>query len=574
MKAKILLVEDERVVAKDLQRKLESLGYTVMAPASTGEAAIGEAARDRPDVVVMDIRLEGKMDGVEAAGRIRSLYDIPIVYLTAYADDATLQRAKESEPFGYVGKPFELRELSTTIELALYKHSLERKVKESEARYRLLYEESPAINLVVGPDGVIQDANGAATESVGYSRDELIGKQMISLVASEHAEKAATVLQRGIRGDVTPGVDVNAVAKDGSVHTILFTRGTAAFRGEGGVTSILLTGIDITERKRVEEALADSKRKIEDLHEKARQLEACGTEEEVYRLTVEAADRMLGQVISSFVVADADNLEMKAASPGFPQGAATVAEFVEGLARMTHRTRRTHIFGDLLETLDVGQIPEEFNSGISAPVAGLGVFQVFSAQRGAFNRDDARLVELLLGHAAQALERVRLQTELTYQAIHDPLTGVYNRYYLDKALERECKRSQRSGHFLAFLMVDVDRFKEINDRFGHQTGDKVLKAVASLLLEEVRGSDFVVRYGGDEFLVVLPETGREASTVRTRILKRAASRNEMTEMLDFPITLSIGSAYWRPDRKQPVDKILSEADRRMYKDKRRHQNST
>ena len=125
-RTKILVVEDERIVAKDLQRRLQRLGYTVCAIASSGQEAIEQVAQTPPHIVLMDIILQGPMDGVEAAEHIRARFDIPIIYLTAHADANTLQRAKATEPFGYLLKPFEAKALQTTIEMALYKHQMER----------------------------------------------------------------------------------------------------------------------------------------------------------------------------------------------------------------------------------------------------------------------------------------------------------------------------------------------------------------------------------------------------------------------------------------------------------------
>ena len=129
---RILVVEDESVVAKDIQWSLKSLGYSICAWASSGEEALEKVEALKPDLVLMDIVLKGGVDGVEAAERIRTNFDIPVVYLTAYADEHTLQRAKVTEPFGYILKPFEERELHTTIEVALYKHKMERRIKESQ----------------------------------------------------------------------------------------------------------------------------------------------------------------------------------------------------------------------------------------------------------------------------------------------------------------------------------------------------------------------------------------------------------------------------------------------------------
>ncbi|MBI4813463.1 MAG: response regulator [Methanobacterium sp.] len=135
-----MLVEDEIIVAADVKNRLENMGYSVLGIFDTGEEAIQKAGELKPNLVLMDIVLKGEMDGIDAAQNIRELYDIPIIYLTAYSDEKTLERAKVTEPFGYVLKPFEDREIQSAIEMAIYKHQMEKKLKESEEKYRKLVE--------------------------------------------------------------------------------------------------------------------------------------------------------------------------------------------------------------------------------------------------------------------------------------------------------------------------------------------------------------------------------------------------------------------------------------------------
>ncbi len=130
--AKILIVEDQNIVALDIQNRLRSLNYIVTGTASSGAGAVKKAEETTPDLVLMDIMLKGDMDGIQAAEEIKYRFGIPVIYLTAYADSNTLKRAKVTEPFGYILKPFQERELHSTIEMALYKHKIEKNVKERE----------------------------------------------------------------------------------------------------------------------------------------------------------------------------------------------------------------------------------------------------------------------------------------------------------------------------------------------------------------------------------------------------------------------------------------------------------
>ncbi len=131
-KIKVLVVEDELIVAKDIQNSLKNLGYDVPAIASTGEEAVKKSGEFSPDIILMDIVLKGKIDGIETATQIRAMYGIPIIYLTAYADENTLDRAKVTEPLGYILKPFEESDLHISIKMALHKHSSETRLDKSK----------------------------------------------------------------------------------------------------------------------------------------------------------------------------------------------------------------------------------------------------------------------------------------------------------------------------------------------------------------------------------------------------------------------------------------------------------
>lgn len=161
------------------------------------------------------------------------------------------------------------------------------------------------------------------------------------------------------------------------------------------------------------------------------------------------------------------------------------------------------------------------------------------------------------------------EEQLVYMAMHDPLTGVHNRYALTQLLEAETSRAQRYEHPIGVLMIDVNRFKEVNDRFGHALGDRILQIVADVLCSSVRDTDFVVRYGGDEFLVVLIETNGETKVVRDRIIQAMADRHPLDLHIDFSITLSIGLAHWIPGSGMSMESVLSQADNAMYEEKRR-----
>src|SRR5437773_3394601 len=202
--ARILVVEDEGIVAEDIQSRLENLGYAVPAVASSGEEAMKKAAETRPDIVLMDIVLKGDMDGVEAAEQMRDRFNIPVVYLTAYSDDNNFQRAKVTEPLGYVLKPFEERELQTTIEMALYRHELERKLRESRQWLATTLRCIGDAVIATDKQGHVKFMNPVAEDLTGWKQEEAIGKELSRIfnIVSEETRNpsenpSAKVLREG-----------------------------------------------------------------------------------------------------------------------------------------------------------------------------------------------------------------------------------------------------------------------------------------------------------------------------------------------------------------------------------------
>ncbi len=161
----ILIVENEHITAMNVKKSLDRFGYGVSGIASSGKESIKKAEETRPDIVLMDIGLEGEMDGIEAASVIRTRLDIPVVYLTAYADESTIDRAKTTEPFGFILKPINDNDLYSTIERVYYKHTMEKKLKESEAFNFSLFQYNPIETMVVDREGRVVKSNLARRKS-------------------------------------------------------------------------------------------------------------------------------------------------------------------------------------------------------------------------------------------------------------------------------------------------------------------------------------------------------------------------------------------------------------------------
>jgi PAS domain S-box-containing protein len=182
----VLVVEDEHIVALDIRMHLEKYGYRVPAMYPSGEEALEKIADVAPDLVLMDIKLQGEMDGVEAAQQIKDEHNIPVILLTAYADEATIQRAKLTQPFAYIIKPFEERELRTAIEIALYRHRMERELEQRERLFQTTLNSIGDAVVVTDTEDRIEFANRTAVDLFGFdTQNDLVGRQLSEVVRIE-----------------------------------------------------------------------------------------------------------------------------------------------------------------------------------------------------------------------------------------------------------------------------------------------------------------------------------------------------------------------------------------------------
>lgn len=188
--SKILIVEDEMIISMEIKQKLRGMGYQVVGQAITGESAIQKAGETEPDLVLMDIRLKGEMDGISAAKRIMELYDLPVIFLTAHSDKATLERAIAVSPSGYLLKPFKDRELMTNIEMSLHKHRIKKKVRDetypegqSDLAKSIHFIHEPAV--IASTSGYIEAMNPAAIQITGFQTEELTGRHISVLFGKQ-----------------------------------------------------------------------------------------------------------------------------------------------------------------------------------------------------------------------------------------------------------------------------------------------------------------------------------------------------------------------------------------------------
>ncbi|MBU1065383.1 PAS domain S-box protein [bacterium] len=252
-----------------MEEHLVSMGYEVLGSATSGEEAIDLARRLRPDIILMDIVMPGKLDGIDASERIKAELNIPVIFLTAYADDKFVNRAKNTEPFGYILKPFQEKEIKAAIEIAIYKKSIEQQLRESEEKYRSLVNTANDAIISVDSRGNIVFWNSAAEKFFGYPADETIGKPVTVIIPERFREVHQKEMMRVVSTEksniIGKTVEITGLRKDASEFPLEIS--FASWKTREGVffTSIVR---DITERKQAEEALKVSQESFHNIVEK------------------------------------------------------------------------------------------------------------------------------------------------------------------------------------------------------------------------------------------------------------------------------------------------------------------
>ena len=255
-KAKILIVEDEAVVAENLEMMITDGGYDVVGRADNADAAVNAASELKPNLILMDIVLRGQKNGIDASYEIKEKLDIPVIFLTAYSDLKLVDRAKSTEPYAYIVKPFQEGQLFASIEMALYKSQIEKRLKESEAKFRDLTELLPQTVFETDKHGNLTFTNRAGFDCFGYTRDDFEeGLTIHRMIAPEDLDRAKENIGKVIRGDDLGGVEYLVRRKDGSTFpTIIYSTSIIRENKHVGLRGVL---IDITGRKQAEKRIKE-----------------------------------------------------------------------------------------------------------------------------------------------------------------------------------------------------------------------------------------------------------------------------------------------------------------------------
>lgn len=264
---KIIIVEDEVVIALDLQSMLEKFGYNVIGHFTRGEEVLDGIKKMVPDIILMDIKLEDEMDGIQTAELVNERYNIPIVFITSYSNKNIIERAKKINPFGYIVKPFEERELYTTIELALYKYSADLKLKESEKKYRELSESIQQIVVECDKDGKITYLNNTGMALLCVSPNEVkLGVSLTDFLIPRHFDN---IKNRAQQHGTANGTKISRVHKmiSRSHNIIVVEEFLSPLYDNGILIGYRGVLVDITERQNMLNKIKESEEKFSHIAE-------------------------------------------------------------------------------------------------------------------------------------------------------------------------------------------------------------------------------------------------------------------------------------------------------------------
>ncbi|SHM36753.1 PAS domain S-box-containing protein/diguanylate cyclase (GGDEF) domain-containing protein [Caldanaerovirga acetigignens] len=649
---KILLVEDSRLSAKITEDILKKYGFELDTVRS-GEDALERIKRGNKYILVlMDIELIGKLNGIDAALLIQKITDIPIVFFTSHVNREIMEKIKSVTSYGYIKKGSDENVLVYTVETALKLHAANKMIRQSEELFRNMFETNKLVMILVNPkNGKIIEANKSALEFYGYEKSKLLSMKLEDISAKNIGKKSCEKnCLEVLKEECNPCLCSQRIS-DGSVRFVEVYSSLISYQNKECLYLIIF---DVTDKLKAENELKLYKDLFEfSPYEKfifypdtfkffsanKKFLENCGyswdelkekTPLDIHKEMTEESFRSLLEPLNTgekeVIIIPTNNYRKDGSH--YPVEVHIMAEEFAGkkifssvafdetkclnLERELHETEEIlhtilqHAGDAIVITNESGSIiywnpsaeqmfgyksqeaigtelqkllalNDSFLSKLKGLINKSGQSSQISKFEFETKRRDGSSIEVELSlstviingkwHAIAIFrditERKKNERLLFLQAITDPLTGIYNRRYIIQMIENEVLRFKRTGKPFSLIIFDLDHFKKINDTFGHAAGDMTLKKIADVIKKRIRKTDILGRWGGEEFIILLPETSIENATSLANELK------DKLEGVIFPkigrITASFGVTSSRSE--DDVDSIISRADELLYKGK-------
>ena len=532
---KILIVEDEQIVALDLKRRLTKLGYEVTGIAADGDTALALIKKSMPNIVLMDIHIQGKTDGVEVAAEIQKIIYIPVIYLTAYSEEKTLARARTTKPYGYLLKPFSERELHITIQVSMERYESDSMLKKNQEHLNLALEAAH-----LGTWEVKENTSEVyiGKNPSGYLEPISNWSQFFASIVDDDKQNVADAISRLQNGENST-VEIEFRLCGNAATDRWFKLYGKSFN-DGHPNTRRIVGIlqNTTESHHISDKLKQAAAVFKHTTEG---IIILGKDR-----TVECANDAFYQM-TGYQPSNLEHTELPFLTKHFLGSRA-----YKKIWRSVNEERgwRGEIIinkengEEIYAWLNIGIVPGPKKALLRYVIAFSDITEVRKAQ-----------------------------DQLAHLAYYDNLTDLPNRKMILDRLQHALAIAKRGPHYLAVMFIDLDNFKRVNDTMGHQVGDEMLRAISQRLAALLRESDSLGRLGGDEFVIILEK-------IRSRDVVAAISR-KILNRLSIPLLInnteiipscSIGISVY-PDDSSDYNELLRMADIAMYEAKKGGRNN-
>jgi len=538
---RLLVVDDETSLCELIKRALERMSPDyVISTAHSGEGAIAQLNENPFDVLITDIRMPG-IDGMELLEKSINLQpELQSIVITGHGDLDYAIKALRMGAINFIKKPISFEILHFSIQKGIEKLELKRKLSENEEKFRGAFMNAPTGMLILEPPGKFVQVNQTICRMLNYTEDELMSKDLTDITHTDDVGaliENLSLLQSGKVNQIN--LERRYVRKDGKVLW-----GVANFsrlpNPDKSSNDLIIQIVDITERKEAEESLQIEKTFLDKLFESAPEGMVLVDNDGTIRNINAEFTRMFGYSKEEAIGTNVDEL---IAQEDEMDEAQKILQLVGMGAREKFEAIRYRKDGTPVTVSIIGA-PVKYGDG---QLAVYGIYRDISARKEA-------------------------EKKLEYQARNDALTGLYNRRSFFERIDQELHYARRYDVQRALLFIDLDNFKQVNDKIGHEAGDLLLIEVTRRLRRTLRESDIIFRLGGDEFVVLVNnQFDIQPKTVADRIIKELSKPYTIGKYEIDYVSASLGISIF-PGDGDDASTILNRADTAMYSAKKAGRN--